>query len=137
MEFPGISEFLANETSYRHLPAYTTGQRREPHAIVQVDFAGAGGEELVIHPSSAGKLAEMVQESAAEAGIPLETENGEELQAVKVFSTSRAAWLSFGWIDANIAPDRDTMDRIEAGKLQVVGQILSHVVTQVVRQTAY
>jgi hypothetical protein len=137
LDYPGASEFLADGNSFRHLPANNTGQRLAPRIVVQLDYAGAGGEQLVVHPSSAARLAELVQQSAGDAGIPIEMENGEALKDVKVFSPPNAAWLSFGWDEASTAPDQDVMERIEVEKLQFVGQILSHVVTQVVRQTTF
>ena len=47
------------------------------------------------------------------------------------------SWLSFGWENADIDPDQDTLALIDAEKLQTVGRILSHVATQIVRQTAF
>jgi hypothetical protein len=49
----------------------------------------------------------------------------------------RTRWLHFAWADAGVAPDEDSMDRIEADKLQAAGKALSLVLTTIVRQSNY
>ncbi|MGD8585359.1 MAG: ABC transporter permease subunit, partial [Chloroflexota bacterium] len=137
LNHPGAAEFLAESTSFRHLPAYNTGQRLAPHIVIQLDYVGAGGQQLLVHPESAARLAELVQESAAEAGIPVETGHGDRLGSVNRYAPPGVSWLSFGWEDADVDPDQDTLAQIDAEKLQSIGRILSHVATQVVRQTAF
>lgn len=137
LDRPGAAEFLADASSFRHLPANSTGQRLAPHIVVQLDYAGAGGSQLLVHPASAARLAELVQESAGDAGIPINATNGDGLVSVRRYAPPSASWLSFGWEDAAADPEQDTMARIDAEKLQSVGRILSQVATQIVRQTAY
>jgi hypothetical protein len=137
LDHPGLNEFLADGSSFRHLPANSTGERLAPRIVVQLDYAGAGGEQLLVHPDSAEQLAELVQESASDAGIPIDAGNGDGLSSLRRYAPPGASWLSFGWENAATDPEQDTLARIEAQKLQSVGHILSHVATQVVRQNAF
>jgi hypothetical protein len=41
------------------------------------------------------------------------------------------------WADPDVAPDEDGIERIKAEKLQALGEALSLVVTQIVRQSNY
>jgi hypothetical protein len=137
LDYPGASEFLAERASFRHLPAYSTGQQLAPHIVVQLDYVGAGGQQLLVHPESAARLAELVQESAADVGIPIETNYDNLSGSVNRHAPPGVSWLWLGWEEAGVDPDLDTLAQISADKLQTVGRILSHVATQVVRQTAF
>ncbi|MGD2078856.1 MAG: hypothetical protein PVH18_10760, partial [Chloroflexota bacterium] len=64
-------------------------------------------------------------------------EVGNGLVHVRRYAPPGAAWLSIGWEDAGAEPDQDIIERISAEKLETVGRVLSQVVTQIVRQTAY
>lgn len=137
LDYPGAAEFLANSASFRHLPSYSSGQRLAPNVVIQLDYVGAGGQRLLVHPASEERLTELVQESAAEASIPVEAHNGNGLESVRRFAPPGASWLAFGWEESDVDPDLDTLARVEVEKLQVIGRILSHVATRLVRQTAY
>jgi hypothetical protein len=137
LDNPGLEEFLSSHTSFRHLPADSTGRPLAPASVFQLDYLGAGGETLLVHPASSTSLAELLQASGESAGIVLETEPKASWPEIDVYRAPQATWLSFAWEGAEVPPDEDIMARIDPAKLQAVGEMLSHVLTQIVRQTSF
>jgi hypothetical protein len=137
LEESGVNEFLASENSYRHLPANATRTRLAPRVLVQLDYAGAGGDTLLIHPQSNSRLAELFEESAVELGIEVDKDPGQQMPPLERWNAPQSAWLSFAWNESSESPADDNMERIEPEKLQSIGRIVSHVLTQIVRQTSY
>jgi hypothetical protein len=54
-----------------------------------------------------------------------------------IVPSSRTQWLYFAWSNPDVAPDEDRIERIEANKLQMVGEALALALTRVVRQASY
>jgi hypothetical protein len=132
---PGLQEFLVDPTTFRHLPAPNNGDPLTPRVIIQLDYAGAGAEALAIHPDSAANLANLLRDAAATSQIPIAASpNPTGIPPLRI---GRAAWLNFTWANPTTLPTQDTLDRIEPEKLQTYGEILSHLLTQIVRQTRY
>ena len=151
LENPGAAEFLDSDASFSHLPSTATLQ---PRAIFQIDYAGSGGEELLVHPESNPILAELVQETAAELNLPvtstptqlIEVETlGEpvEVELVQALATnyniiqSGAANAYLAWNEAPVAPYLDTFEKIDPEKLKTYGELLALTITKVVRQSRY
>ncbi|MGB3714524.1 MAG: ABC transporter permease subunit [Candidatus Promineifilaceae bacterium] len=137
LENSGMNEFLANERSFRHLPAVASRTRLSPSLLLQLDYIGAGGDTLLVQPGSQSQLIELLEESASDVGIAVNREPEDAVPMIERWNAPQSAWLSFAWDQAEIAPTEDVLERIEPEKLQAIGQIVSHVLTQVVRQTNY
>jgi hypothetical protein len=133
----GAREFLDRSTNFPFLSSASRYIGFAPAIIVQPDNAGAGGDELFIHPDSDGRLATLLKETAAEVDIPVTDNETHARPHDQIVSSNRTDWLHFAWVDGEAPPDEDDMERIEPDKLQRLGQALSLVLTQVVRQTSY
>ena len=137
LDNPGAREFLDRSTNFPFLSSASLYRGFAPAIIIQPENAGAGGEELFIHPDSDERLATLLKETAAEVDIPV-TDNGAHARPYdQLVSSSRTDWLHFAWVDGDAPPDEDDIGRIEPDKLQRLGQALSLVLTQVVRQSSY
>ena len=131
LEDPGTEAFFESETSFRHLSAT---EPLRPRAIFQLDYAGAGGEELFIHPGSNIILREVIRESAAEVGVSI-TQGGDAAGYEPV--TTRSPWVYLGWDNAPLPPDQDSFERIDAEKMRAYGEVLALSLAKVVRQSRY
>jgi len=137
LDDPGVQQFLSDQNSFRHLPANSNGTPLAPRMVFQLDYLGAGGDTLFIHPQSSTNLTELWLETASEAGIPVAYPAEDSVPQVEAFKPQGSAWLSFAWENADVPPSEDLMEHIEAEKLQVIGQALTHMLTQIVRQTRF
>ncbi|HUS94549.1 MAG TPA: ABC transporter permease subunit [Patescibacteria group bacterium] len=131
----GAQKFLADRTSFRHLPANNNGTPLAPRVVLQLDYLGAGGDTLLIHPQSSTDLRELWVETASDAGIPVTMMAEDTVPQVEVLKAQRSAWLSFAWEDSAVPPSEDLMEYIDAEKLQVIGQAFTRMLTEIVRQT--
>ena len=132
---PGLQAFLSDNRSFRHLPAPSNGNQLAPHVIIQLDYAGSGAAALAIHPASAPRLADLLRQSATENQIPIAADP--TLTDIIPLRVGRANWLNFTWTNPIVLPTADNLDRIEPEKLQTYGEVLSHLLTQIVRQSRY
>jgi ABC-type dipeptide/oligopeptide/nickel transport system permease subunit len=137
LENPGLNDFLADERSIRHLPATASRTRLTPRTVLQLDYAGAGGDTLFIQPGSNNNLIELLRDSVTNTGISLNPEPSDSAPLVEKWNSPSSAWLSFGWEEGDAPLTEDVIDRIEAAKLQSIGELVSHILTQIVRQTRY
>jgi peptide/nickel transport system permease protein len=131
LDNPGAQAFFDSAESFRHLP---TTEELQPRAVFQLDYAGAGDDELFIHPGSNSILRELISESAAEVGVLL-AESGEG-SGGKAFDT-HAPWVYLAWDNGSLSPEQDTFNRIEADKLRPYGELLALSLAKVVRQSRY
>jgi peptide/nickel transport system permease protein len=129
---PGAQEFIDAEQSYLHLP---TTERLKPRAVFQIDFAGAGGEQLFIHPTSNNILADVVSDSAAEVGVAFVNDGSTVISPAMLDPT--APWVYLAWENDAISPDQDTFERIDSEKLRTIGEVLALSLAKVVRQSRY
>ena len=131
LEDPGAKAFLEAEGSFRHLPSTAT---LSPRAIFQLDYAGAGAEELFIHPGSNNILREVVRTSAGDASVDI-ARGGESAGYRAVTTTS--PWVYLAWDNAPLPPDQDSFERIDADKMHAYGELLALSLAKVVRQSRY
>jgi hypothetical protein len=129
----GLESFLLHDSNFRHLPAIALNK---PAAILQLANLGAGDETLFIHPSSNKRLVTLLEETAAEIGVPVASP-AELSQQYGYMTTSRIPWLFLSWNSDAIAQDRDRLERIKPEKLQTSGQVLALALTKMVRETRY
>ncbi len=123
--------FIDAEDSFRHLPGT---ERLRPRAVFQLDYAGAGGDELFIHPRSNNILRELISESAAAVGVAV-AEGGEAGSGEGLATT--APWIYLAWDNASVPPDQDSFERIDVEKLRAYGEVLALSLAKVVRQSRY
>ena len=134
---PGLQEFLTNPRTFRHLPAPSNGNPLTPHVIVQIDYAGAGLDALAIHPQATPRLADLLRKAATTTQTPIIADPAPT--DIAPLTVGRANWLNFTWAAPTnpISPTDDTLNRIQPEKLQTYGEILSHLLTEIVRQSRY
>ncbi|MBT7783687.1 MAG: M28 family peptidase, partial [Anaerolineae bacterium] len=132
----GAREFLEDHFNFRHLITSNPNDRVEPALIIQLDYMGAGGDALLIHPDSAPDLIILFKETANEfeLNIRVETDTPEFSKDV---ITRSIPWISLRWSDASVVPDEDIFANIEKEKLQSFGEVLSLALTKIVRETDY
>jgi hypothetical protein len=131
---PGLKEFLDDNTTFRHLPSPNNGDPLTADVIITIAYAGAGGATLAVHPESALKMLDLLQEAAATTETPLADPDVTDIVSLR---SGQSLWLNFTWSDPMGPPTEDTLDRIEPEKLQTYGEILSHLLTEIVRQSRY
>ncbi len=135
LETSGLEEFLQDPRSFNALPANNTNRRRAPYTIIYLDNAGAGGEELFIHPASTARLVTLLGDSASQVGYQIQAE--QTGNAPQLFRVSGAATAYISWSQTAYDPTRDTLDVILPDKLQALGEILSLTLTSIVRESSY
>ncbi len=54
-----------------------------------------------------------------------------------IIPARRTRWIYVSWAGADVAPDKDGVEHIEADKLEAIGEALALALTKVVRQSSY
>jgi len=129
----GVEEWLSDSANFRHLPSAV---QNKPAMLFQLDGLGGGTGELELHPGSSQTLSRLLKESAVEVGASVETSTLTAAEFGEVV-TRRIPWVWMRWVGADVPPDQDTMDRIEADRLQTVGEVLALALTKIVRESTY
>jgi hypothetical protein len=137
----GAEALFKNSGNFSFLLPSSQYPRFDPLLVFQPDYIGAGGEKLFIHPASHRQLSGLVEETAQELGIPvvydLDDEWSEAVEAEAVISGLNTPWVYFTWADAQVAPDEDQLQRVEAEKLQKMGEAFALALTRIVREAEY
>jgi hypothetical protein len=133
----GAREFVNDSRSFPFLKSSDLYRGFAPAVIIQPDYAGSGDGALFVHPGSDDRLATLLTEAVSDLDIAVTSSQGEPMPYDELVSSNRTRWLHFTWANPGVAPDEDTFDRIEPNKLQALGEALSLIVTQIVRQTNY
>jgi hypothetical protein len=79
-------------------------------------------------------MLDLLQEAAATTETPLANPDVTDIVSLR---SGQSLWLNFTWSDPMEPPTEDTLERIEPEKLQIYGEILSHLLTEIVRQSRY
>ncbi len=132
----GAREFLEDHFNFRHLITNNPNDRVTPALVIQLDYIGAGGGDLLIHPDSAPQLIALFEETAEEFKLPVRIEEDTPEFSTDVV-TRRFPWISLRWADADISPKDDLFENIELEKIQSFGEALSLALTKIVRETDY
>ena len=136
LDNPGIQAYLENGSNYRYLPDSRSPSPLAPVVLVHLDSVGAGEDSLFVHPSSEERLSELFAGAAADIGIPVLSEQAPS-QPYRPAANSGLPWAYLTWSGPDMPPDQDRLERIEAGKLQSIGEVLTFALTKVVRETEY
>jgi hypothetical protein len=137
---PGAVEFFRDSRNFPRLSTRSLYGGFAPGIIFEPDNVGAGDDTLFIHPDSGDRLARVLTEALSEVEIPVTSEQeGESRQAGAGVrgSSRRTQWLHFAWSNSWSSPDQDGFERIDADKLQRVGEAFSLALTRIVRQSSY
>ena len=132
----GARDFLEDHFNFRHLITTNPNDRVVPSVVIQLDYLGAGGDEVLIHPDSSAQLLALFEGTAPEFDLPINTQADAQSFAGDVV-TRRFDWVALRWADADVAPTDDTFERIDVEKLQPLGETLSLALTKIVRETDY
>jgi ABC-type dipeptide/oligopeptide/nickel transport system permease subunit len=129
-------EFLEDRFNFRHLITNNPNDFVRPATVIQLDYAGAGGETLLVHPNSTERLTKLLEDTVSETGLPVEARiDAPEFTADIV--TRGVPWLSLRWADAGISPLDDRFETIDREKIQSLGETLSLMLIKLVRETDY
>jgi peptide/nickel transport system permease protein len=139
LEDSGTDRYLRTSANFRYLPSVAP---IKPTVLFQWDAVGAGGNDLWIHLRSSRHLVDLVQETAALAGVPVQASDtvpGTNLGRMRELriATTRIPWIYITRPTTQEPYDEDGIEQIEADKLQGVGEALALALTRVVRQTSY
>ncbi len=137
LDNPGITSFLQDEVSYRHLPAQSGPRRLSPAVIIQFSGVGAGDDSLLLHPDSSTRLRSYIEEKTVDLGIPLSNETPISLPSEFYTRKPGADWVYFTWIGSTVSFDEDRFENIQIKKLENAGEILSYLLIKLVRQSNY
>ncbi|MBT3337904.1 MAG: ABC transporter permease subunit [Anaerolineae bacterium] len=132
----GAREFLEDQFNFRHLITSNPNDRVVPALLLQLDYIGAGGDDLLIHPDSSPELIALFEETAQEFETPVRLDE-ETSEFTNDVVTRRFPWISLRWADADILPTEDLFENIDDEKIQSLGETLSLALTKIVRETDY
>jgi len=133
----GAREFVNDSRSFPFLSSTDLYRGFAPAVIIQPDYVGAGGDALFIHPDSDNRLATLLREAVSGLDIAVTSDEANALPYDDIVSSNRSHWLHFTWSDPDVPPDKDSIEQIEPEKLQALGEAISLVLTQIVRQSNY
>jgi hypothetical protein len=137
LDHPGAKEFLNDRTTYPSLSPRELYRDFAPAIFIQPAYVAAGGDDLFIHPDSDGSLARLLREAAGEVDVPVVSYQKQTVPYLDLASSPRTRELVFMWSDPDVAPDEDTIERVDVDKLQRIGEAVSLALTKIVRQTRY
>jgi ABC-type dipeptide/oligopeptide/nickel transport system permease subunit len=137
LDEPGVKAFLSDRRNIPRLSNEGMYGQFAPAALVELDYVGAGGDTVWIDPTSDTRLAELLEEATAGAGVATSREVKDLPLPRDVVPARRTRWLYFTWSDADFRPDEDSLVNIDADKLERIGKALTLMLTQVVREGSY
>lgn len=129
-------EFFSTWTNFSHLDTTNPYENVSPALIVQLDYAGAGGDTLLVHPRSSKRLAELVLETGQMNGLVVESRIDTEDFNSDIIS-GRAEWISLRWADAERSPLEDYLEDIDPLKIESLGRTLTLTLVNLVREADY
>jgi hypothetical protein len=130
-------EYLNDRSNFPRLTGRAQYRRFAPALIIQPDYVGAGAEPLAIQSGSNRDAADLLAETARQAGLAVTLDPEDVLPYDDLVASQRTRWLGFGWSNAHVAPDKDVMEPIDAEKLQALGEAFALTMTNIVRQSRY
>jgi len=135
LDDPGITSFLQDPISYRHLPALSGGRRLSPAVIIQFSGLGAGDDTLLLHPDSSERLGAYLEEKALDLGVRISRDNSLSIPSEFYTRQPGADWVYFTWEESIFPLDEDTFGNIQKEKLESAGEILSYLLIKLSRQS--
>jgi len=136
--FEHVGEDFVNEAlSYRHLPTRNANSDVRLTLVVELDNAGAGGEQIEVLSDSLGRHALLFAETSEEIGVPVNIEE-HELSLERRVQAIGAHWVRIQWAPTpDFSPEEDSFARLDGEKMQSFGEILALALTNIMRQADY
>ncbi len=135
LDDPGITSFLQDPDTYRHLPALSGQRRLSPAVIIQFSGLGAGDDALLLHPDSSERLGAYLEEKALDLGVQISRDNRLSIPSEFFTRQPGADWVYFTWAESTLPLDEDTFENIQMEKLESAGKILSYLLIKLSRQS--
>jgi Zn-dependent M28 family amino/carboxypeptidase len=132
----GAMDYLSDRFNFRFLSTNNPTHLVAPSAIFFLDYAGSGGETIYIHNSSSARLTDLIIDTAAEVGVPV-NRGPSDLDMDRHSFPMNISWIGLRWEGSDIRPDQDILDKVDPEKLQQLGEVFALAITRVVRQTIY
>jgi len=139
----GTAVWVEDIFNFRHLRSRAINASILPAIFIQLDYVGAGGDTLLIHPDTDDNLADLFVETSTEFEIETAVSADTPEFSTDGYQNSVAVWGSLKWEDDTYDennpsdPTTDIYDQIDRDKLQRLGQMLSLALTKVARETQY
>lgn len=133
----GARDWIGDNFNFRHMRTSNVNSRVVPTVLIQLDYLGAGDDLLLIHPDSSGDLAALVEEKSSEVGVPTQRATDTAEFTSDILTRQVRDWVALKLANSSAPPDADTLDRIDAGRLQKLGEMLTLVLTNIARETSY
>jgi peptide/nickel transport system permease protein len=129
-------EFFADRFNFRHLITNDPNDLVFPATIIQLDHVGAGGDTLLYHPDSSNDMVVLLEESAQDLEISIES-GADPSEFQPDVHSGNTSWISLRWADAETSPLDDTFELIDREKIQTFGEALSLMLIKLVRESDF
>ncbi|MFZ0547838.1 MAG: ABC transporter permease subunit [Candidatus Promineifilaceae bacterium] len=134
----GASAWISDPFNFRHIRSQAARGNVSPRILLQLDYVGAGGEQIVAESHSrSDRLADLIEETAGETEAPLAEQTDDLNLGTDIVWSGVGSYALLGWQDANVSPTEDTLDKIDLEKLQQYGELFALVLTKLARETQY
>ncbi len=129
--------WLENDFNFRHVRTQGTRSNVGPSILIQLDYVGAGGDDLLIHPQSSRQIAGLMVEKGQEFDLSVLQKADTAEFGGDMITRRIPLWTTLKWDGPVIPPDEDVLENISPEKLQSFGQMLALALTQLARETNY
>jgi len=129
-------EFFETRINFSHLITSNPYDIVAPDMMIQLDYAGGGNDELLIHPGSSPRITNLIEETALMTGISVESRVDTPDFSADII-TRKFEWMSIRWSDALTSPLEDKLEYIDLEKIESFGRILSLTLINLVREADY
>ncbi len=129
--------WLEDAFNFRHLRTKGTRANVGPSILIQLDYVGAGGDTLLIHPDSSAKLADLFEEASQETELIVQRRADTAEFSSDIITRRLPLVISLKWAGSDVLPDEDVLENIDPAKLQIFGETLALTLTRLARETSY
>jgi len=130
------ADFFSDRFNFRHLITNDPRDKVVPRMMIQLDYVGAGGDAILVHPDSSDQLVELMEQPAAQTGALVEVRS-DSPEFESDIPGRNVQWMSIRWADAQTPPIDDTFENISREKLQQLGETLSLTLINLVREADF
>jgi hypothetical protein len=131
-EYIGIDDFIKDSSNFRNLISADLNQQVSPWLILHIDNTGGGGEAVQVSGDVPERYLELIQETTEQLNIEFIID--EKTQHVSDATGGRAPWVHLRWAQTLTSPLEDTPDRLHPQRFQKFGELLTLMLTKLVRQ---
>jgi ABC-type dipeptide/oligopeptide/nickel transport system permease subunit len=132
LDYQMASVFTETVTNFRHLNTPAISGRVEPSIILQLDYAGQGGNSILIDTNFSGQLSDLLEETASEVETPIMFVDSEDVGGRLIARNLPGIYVQ--WSDSEVtSPELDIFENIQLEKMQSYGEVVSLLMTKLVR----